>query len=75
MLSYVEDISVQLSCINISYMIDFYNRKKRLYSTVIASMEKKKKKKSMKAKWTRDFVWVAVNTTEELWILKGQEIN
>lgn len=56
-------------------MIDFYNRKKRLYSTVIASMEKKKKKKSMKAKWTRDFVWVAVNTTEELWILKGQEIN
>lgn len=35
----------------------------------------KKKKKSMKVKWTRDFVWVAVNTTEELWILKGQQIN
>lgn len=34
-----------------------------------------KKKKSMKVKWTRDFVWVAVNTTEELWILKGQQIN
>lgn len=43
MLLYLEDISVQLSYINISYMIDFYNRKKRLYSTVIASMEKKKK--------------------------------
>jgi len=32
MLLYLEDISVQLSYINISYMIDFYNRKKRLYS-------------------------------------------
>lgn len=34
-----------------------------------------KKKKSMNVKWTRDFVQVAVNTTEELWILKGQQIN
>lgn len=47
-------------------------RKGCTQTTVIASMEKKK---SMKVKWTRDFVWVAVNTTEELWILKGQQIN
>lgn len=48
-------------------------RKGCTQTTVIASMEKKKK--SMKVKRTRDFVWVAVNTTEELWILKGQQIN
>ena len=46
-------------------------RKGCTQTTVIASMEKK----SMKVKRTRDFVWVAVNTTEELWILKGQQIN
>lgn len=73
MLLYLEDISVQLSYINISYMIDFYNRKKRLYSNNCYCLNGKKK--SMKVKWTRDFVWVAANTTEELWILKGQQIN
>lgn len=73
MLLYLEDISVQLSYINISYMIDFHNRKKRLYSNNCYCLNRKKK--SMEVKWTRDFVWVAVNTTEELWILKGQQIN
>lgn len=59
----------------LTYMTDFYSGKKTpvFKAAVIASMEKKKK--SMKVKWTRDFVWVAVNTTEELWILKGQQIN
>lgn len=74
LLLYLEDISAQLSYINISYMIDFRNRKKRLYSNNCYCLNGKKKK-SMKVKWTRDFVWVAVNTTEELWILKGQQIN
>lgn len=46
-------------------------RKGCTQTTVIASMEEK----SMEVKWTRDFVWVAVNTTEELWILEGQQIN